>query len=51
MTTSEPDLSRLRLALRVFGALFVVGLWPLTMLWPSGWRGTPASRCSRTTCR
>ena len=37
MTSSDTDLARLRLALRVFGAVFVVGFWPLTRLWPSGW--------------
>ena len=31
------DLAALRLALRVFGVVFVVGLWPLTVLWPAGW--------------
>lgn len=30
-------LDRLRLALRIFGVLFVVGLFPLTLVWPSGW--------------
>ena len=27
----------LRIALRVVGILFVVGVYPLTVLWPSGW--------------
>lgn len=34
------DLNRLRylrLALRVVGAVFAVGVYPLTVLWPSGW--------------
>jgi hypothetical protein len=34
------DLDRLkylRLALRVFGVVFIVGIYPLTLLWPSGW--------------
>jgi hypothetical protein len=30
-------LKYLRLALRVFGAVFTFGLYPLTVLWPSGW--------------
>lgn len=37
MAEKEPDLTNLRLALRVFGAVFVFGLWPLTVLWPAGW--------------
>jgi len=37
MAQSDPDLSALRLALRVFGLVFLVGLWPLTVLWPAGW--------------
>ena len=28
---------RLRLALRVFGLVFIFGVYPLTVLWPSGW--------------
>jgi hypothetical protein len=34
------DLDRLkylRLALRVFGVVFIVGIYPLTLPWPSGW--------------
>jgi hypothetical protein len=27
----------LRLALRVFGLVFILGIWPLTQIWPSGW--------------
>ena len=27
----------LKLALRVFAAVFVLGVYPLTVLWPSGW--------------
>lgn len=30
-------LKYLRLALQVFGVLFVFGVYPLTVLWPSGW--------------
>ena len=37
MAEADSDLSALRLALRVFGLVFLVGLWPLTVLWPSGW--------------
>ncbi len=28
----------LRIALVVVGLTFVFGLWPLTLVWPSGWR-------------
>ncbi|HEX2531154.1 MAG TPA: DUF6632 domain-containing protein [Burkholderiaceae bacterium] len=35
---SEIDrLKYLKLALRVFAVLFVLGFYPLTVLWPSGW--------------
>ena len=37
MAAADPTLDRLRLALRVFGVVFAVGLWPLIVLWPSGW--------------
>ena len=30
-------LKYLRLALRVFGLVFIFGFYPLTVLWPSGW--------------
>jgi hypothetical protein len=30
-------LGYLRLALRAFGLVFVFGVYPLTVLWPSGW--------------
>ena len=30
-------LGALRVALVVFGIIFVVGVYPLTILWPSGW--------------
>ncbi|MCE9658400.1 MAG: hypothetical protein K8R60_07555 [Burkholderiales bacterium] len=31
----------LKLALRAFAAVFVFGLYPLTLLWPSGWAWHP----------
>jgi len=34
---SDARVRNLRLALRVFGAIFVVGFYPLTVLWPAGW--------------
>ncbi|MFP5397055.1 MAG: DUF6632 domain-containing protein [Gammaproteobacteria bacterium] len=30
-------INHLRLALRVLAAVFVLGVYPLTVLWPSGW--------------
>lgn len=30
-------LKYLRLVLRVFGVVFIVGVYPLTVVWPSGW--------------
>ncbi len=30
-------LKYLPLALRVFGLIFILGVYPLTVLWPSGW--------------
>ena len=30
-------LGYLRIALRVFGLVFIVGIYPLTVIWPSGW--------------
>ena len=27
----------LRIALRVFGLVFIFGIWPLTQIWPAGW--------------
>lgn len=39
---SEADrLKYLTLALRVFAAVFVLGVYPLTVLWPSGWSWHP----------
>jgi len=34
-------LKYLKLALRVFAAVFVLGVYPLTVLWPSGWSWHP----------
>lgn len=31
----------LSLALTVFGLIFLIGIYPLTRLWPSGWSWTP----------
>ncbi len=35
--TDADRLRYLRLALVVVGAIFVVGIYPLTLIWPSGW--------------
>ncbi len=34
-------LKYLRIALIIFGVFLIVGLYPLMMLWPSGWRWIP----------
>ncbi|CAM3685738.1 DUF6632 domain-containing protein [Roseateles saccharophilus] len=34
-------LNHLKLALRGFAAVFVFGVYPLTVLWPSGWCWSP----------
>jgi len=34
---SDNRLVALRVALVVFGIIFIVGIYPLTVLWPSGW--------------
>lgn len=34
-------LKYLRIALIVFGALFTFGVYPLTIIWPSGWTWHP----------
>jgi hypothetical protein len=31
------SITPLRVALVVFGVIFIVGVYPLTILWPSGW--------------
>ena len=39
---NEADRLRyLKLALRVFAAVFILGVYPLTVLWPSGWSWHP----------
>lgn len=35
---TEPDRTKyLRLALLLVGLIFIVGIYPLTIIWPSGW--------------
>lgn len=36
MNTSD-KVKYLRIALWVFGLIFLIGIWPLTKIWPSGW--------------
>jgi hypothetical protein len=39
---NESDRIRyLKFALRLFAAVFVLGVYPLTMIWPSGWTWHP----------
>lgn len=42
--TEADRMTYLRIALRVIGLIFIVGLWPLTQLWPSGWAWHAAGR-------
>ena len=42
--TDADRLYYLRLALRVVGLIFIVGIWPLTIIWPSGWAWHAAGR-------
>ncbi|MFI5309831.1 MAG: DUF6632 domain-containing protein [Gemmatimonadales bacterium] len=40
--TPDRRLGALRLALIVFGLIFTFCIYPLTILWPSGWSWSPA---------
>lgn len=40
--SNTPDTRNLSLALRVVGLIFIVGIYPLTIFWPSGWSWIPA---------
>jgi len=37
MMSDADRLKYLRIALMLVGAIFIVGIWPLTIIWPSGW--------------
>jgi hypothetical protein len=37
MQNASDDLKMLRIALLATGVIFLVGVYPLTILWPSGW--------------
>jgi hypothetical protein len=40
--TPDPKLKHLSTALRIIGAVFIVGIYPLMMwIWPSGWGWEP----------
>lgn len=39
--TSEMKLKYLKIALFVFGAFFIIGIYPLMLVWESGWRWMP----------
>jgi len=34
----------LKIALVIFGIIFIFGVWPLTIVWPSGWAWHAAGR-------
>lgn len=42
MQPLSPAVRALRVVLIVLGVTFIVGLYPLTQLWPAGWAWTPA---------
>jgi hypothetical protein len=35
--TESDRIKYLRVALLVIGLIFIFGIWPLTVVWPSGW--------------
>jgi uncharacterized protein DUF6632 len=42
MQSMSPAVRTLRVVLIALGVTFIVGLYPLTQLWPTGWAWTPA---------
>jgi hypothetical protein len=42
MQADSAAVRALRVALLVLGVVFIVGIYPLTRLWPSGWAWTPS---------
>lgn len=42
--TEADRIKYLRIALLVIGLTFTFGLWPLTIIWPSGWSWHPGGR-------
>jgi hypothetical protein len=48
---TENRLTPLRVALVAVGIIFIVGVYPLTIVWPSGWAwhmGGPSRRAARS---
>ena len=41
MQPDSPAVRTLRGALIVLGLTFILGIYPLTQVWPSGWAWTP----------
>jgi hypothetical protein len=39
---SAPDTKNLSMALRLVSVIFIAGIYPLTIIWPSGWSWIPA---------
>jgi hypothetical protein len=42
MQADSPAVRVLRITLLVLGVIFILGIYPLTRLWPSGWAWTPS---------
>lgn len=42
MMTHQNNNKWLRVALVIFGLIFIFGIYPLTVLWPSGWAWHPS---------
>jgi hypothetical protein len=42
MPSQSAAVRALRVALLLIGITFIIGIYPLTQLWPSGWAWTPA---------
>jgi hypothetical protein len=42
MQADSPAVRLLRITLLALGVIFIVGIYPLTRLWPSGWAWTPS---------
>lgn len=40
--STAPATRKLSLVLRLVGFIFIAGIYPLTILWPSGWSWLPA---------
>lgn len=41
------NVGALRVVLVIAGIIFIFGIYPLSVVWPAGWSGTPAAaRCT-----